>query len=76
MGLILRYLDNSELENKERAQLREIMCYKLDGKSSQRITTALLEQLSWWKLFTMQTIIQEELGLCYLEHLQNLETLF
>ena len=42
---ILRYLNNPELENEERAQLRHNMCYKVDGQSSKRIADTFIRQL-------------------------------
>ena len=46
INLILQYISRPNLEDKQRAELRKVMCYKVDGKSSKRITNALLEQLS------------------------------
>ena len=43
--LLHRYLDNPGLECEERARLREIMCYKVDGKSAERIADLLLKEL-------------------------------
>jgi len=45
MALVLRYLDNPGLEREQRAQLREAMCYKIDGKSAQRVADYLLRAL-------------------------------
>ena len=45
VNLIFRYLDNSDLEKKQRRTLREIMCYKIDGQSSLRVVNAFLQQL-------------------------------
>jgi hypothetical protein len=45
VSMILRYLDNPSLESRERARLRETMCYKVDGQSGQRVAERLLQQL-------------------------------
>ena len=45
VNLIFRYLKKSELEKKQRKNLRELMCYKVDGQSSLRIADAFLKQL-------------------------------
>jgi len=40
--MILRYLEEPHLEKQERTNLRETMCYKLDGRSAQRVADHLL----------------------------------
>jgi len=45
INLIFRYLEKSDLEKKQRKNLREIMCYKVDGQSSLRIANAFIQQL-------------------------------
>lgn len=45
VNLIFRYLDNSDLEKKQRRTLREIMCYKIDGQSSLRVADSFFQQL-------------------------------
>jgi len=45
LAMIHRYLDNPELEREERANLAETMCYKVDGKSAERISSFLLDAL-------------------------------
>ena len=42
---IVRYFNNPELENEERAQLRNTMCFQVDGQSSKRIVDAFIRQL-------------------------------
>ena len=46
VAFTMRYLKNPELERKERASLTETMCYKVDGKSAERISSFLLDALS------------------------------
>jgi CDP-glycerol glycerophosphotransferase (TagB/SpsB family) len=41
VSLIMRYLDNPGLESLERSRLRNTMCYKLDGRSVQRVADSL-----------------------------------
>jgi len=43
--LVRRYLANPELEREQRARLVETMCYKVDGKSADRIAEYILEAL-------------------------------
>ena len=43
---IKRYLANPELEREQRASLTETMCYRVDGKSAERIAEHLLEVLN------------------------------
>ena len=45
VSLITRYLANPELEREERARFAENMCYRLDGKSAERIASFLLDAL-------------------------------
>ena len=39
VSMIRRYLENPELESLERSQLRETICYKVDGLSGQRVAS-------------------------------------
>jgi CDP-glycerol glycerophosphotransferase (TagB/SpsB family) len=45
LTMIERYLDNSEFEHEQRYQLAKTMCYKVDGKSAERISSYLLDAL-------------------------------
>ena len=45
LAMIERYLDNSEFEHEQRYQLAKTMCYKVDGKSADRISYFLLTAL-------------------------------
>ena len=44
--LVLRYILRPDLEDIERGELRKIMCYKVDGKTSSRIANALYQNLN------------------------------
>ena len=37
VALIKRYLANPELEREQRASLTETMCYRVDGRSAERV---------------------------------------
>jgi hypothetical protein len=52
LALIIRYLNTPELESRERASLRETMCYKVDGRSSWRVTELILGVLDGHALAT------------------------
>jgi CDP-glycerol glycerophosphotransferase (TagB/SpsB family) len=41
VAMSLRYLDAPHLEEQERGELRKMMCYKLDGRSAQRVADHL-----------------------------------
>ena len=43
--LTRRYLENPDLEREQRSNLAETMCYKVDGKSAERISSYLLDVL-------------------------------
>jgi hypothetical protein len=45
VSLTARYLAHPELEREARARFAEAMCYRLDGKSAERISAYLLEAL-------------------------------
>jgi CDP-glycerol glycerophosphotransferase (TagB/SpsB family) len=45
VGLITRYLENPDLEQEQRTRFAEAMCYRVDGKSADRISSFLLEAL-------------------------------
>ena len=45
LAMIERYLDNPKLEHEQRSNLAETMCYKVDGKSADRISSFLLTAL-------------------------------
>jgi len=45
LSMIERYLDNPEFKHEQRSKLAKIMCYKVDGKSAERISLFLLEVL-------------------------------
>ena len=42
LEMTLHYLDKPHLEKDERAKLRDMMCYKLDGLSAQRVAEHVL----------------------------------
>ena len=42
---VLRYIDNPSLHEAERAKLAEIVGYKIDGRSSERVTSFLMDFL-------------------------------
>lgn len=44
-SLINQYLENPSLKSKERLALREKLCYKVDGKSSERMVNAIKDIL-------------------------------
>jgi CDP-glycerol glycerophosphotransferase (TagB/SpsB family) len=54
VSLTTRYLVNPELEREERARFAEEMCYKVDGKSAERISAYLLDALDG-ELLTNET---------------------
>ena len=45
MSLTERYLDSPELEGPQRARLRDMLCYKVDGRSAERVAHNLLARL-------------------------------
>ncbi len=45
VGHVLRYIENPELHRVERKQLAESMCFRVDGRSAERIATYLQETL-------------------------------
>ena len=45
INLIFRYIKDPGLESEERKQLRNIMCYEVDGLSSKRIADAIFNNL-------------------------------
>ena len=57
--LIRRYLDHPELEREQRAGLRDTMCYRVDGRSAQRMAVYLIRALEKQR-FTSQTVASGE----------------
>ena len=45
VSLTERYLDSPELEGPQRARLRDMLCYKVDGRSAERVAHNLLARL-------------------------------